>query len=264
MAKKPAGLPGWIATFADLATNLLVFFVLMLSMANVDIQAFREMLGSVRDAFGVKIEGHGLYDPTRMDDANLGEGQGEYLAPEEQAGDEQKEEEPTDTEMAEVKAQEKEKKLREETAKDIQEAIAQTKLQNMVEVQVGSQGIRIRVKGGLMFAPGSGELLPEAFPLLDNLVMVLQKQEYYMMVEGHSDSTPIATAQFPSNWELSGFRASAVLRYLLTWGIDPRRLTSVGLADNYPIAPNENTDGRALNRRVEFILTNKPFRPKID
>ena len=85
-----------------------------------------------------------------------------------------------------------------------------------------------------------------------------------LLVEGHTDSVPITTERFPSNWELSGSRAAAVLRYLIGLGIDPKRLTCVGLADSYPIANNDTKQGRAANRRVEFVLTKQPFRPEIN
>jgi len=68
---------------------------------------------------------------------------------------------------------------------------------------------------------------------------------------------------FPSNWELSGFRASAVLHYLIEQGIDAKRLASVGMADNYPLDSNDTAEGRAKNRRVEFVLAKQSFRPKI-
>ncbi|MEW5722033.1 MAG: OmpA family protein [Thermodesulfobacteriota bacterium] len=146
---------------------------------------------------------------------------------------------------------------------EIQQAINQTQMGQLAEVQMGARGIRIRVKGALLFDAGSAELRPQAKPFLDNLVLVLQKYPYFLLVEGHTDSTPISTPLFPSNWELSSHRAAAVLRYLMTWGIEPGRMTSVGLADNYPLDTNETTEGRAKNRRVEFVLTKQSFRPDI-
>jgi chemotaxis protein MotB len=83
-------------------------------------------------------------------------------------------------------------------------------------------------------------------------------------VEGHTDSVPISTDRFPSNWELSGARAAAVLRHLIDSRIDPRRLTCVGLADNFPLAANSSSEGRATNRRVEFVMTKTSFRPEIN
>lgn len=273
MAKKKesGGAPKWMSTFADLSTLLMTFFVLMLSMANVDIKSFREMLGSIKEGFGVQLEQVGKYQatiPDQIDPSNLKPGEGEWLQRKDEdlylEDIEDEHDEKTDEEKAAEIAKEKERKEQAEAAKEIQEAINQTQMGDMAEVQSGANGIRIRVKGALMFSAGQAALRPEARPFLDSLVQVLQKFEYNLLVEGHTDSSPISTAQFPSNWELSGDRASAVLRYLITWGIDPGRMTSVGLADNYPLDTNETEVGRAKNRRVEFVLTKKAFRPEID
>jgi chemotaxis protein MotB len=73
-------------------------------------------------------------------------------------------------------------------------------------------------------------------------------------VEGHTDAVPIHSAQFPTNWELSTARASAVVRVLAADGVSPDRLTAAGRADLDPIAPETSAAARALNRRVEILL----------
>ena len=268
--KQPAGAPKWMATFADMATLLLTFFIIMLSMANVDIQSFRDLLGSIRDAFGVTVEQHGQFQavkPDEIDPSNLKPGLGEWEPRPDQLHEETEEpplDEAEKKRIEEEKKQARELQERQKAVKDIQQAVKQIGQGKMAEVTMGRQGIRIRVKGKMLFDPGAAEIKDAARPFLDSLVMVLQKFDYHLLVEGHTDSSPIATARFPSNWELSGVRAAAVLRYLITWGIDPARMTCIGLADNYPIAGNKTAEGRARNRRVEFVLTKKPFRPEIN
>lgn len=262
-----------MATFADLSTLLMTFFVLLLSMANMDIQSFKEMLGSIREAFGVRLDIQGQYEPTIPEQVEIkldpGEGEWQDKSADLLAGDTESEmdkefDEATDLEKAEEELKKKEKEELDQAVDDIKAAIEQTQMGDNVEVMAGPNGIRIRVKGALMFGPGSADLKPEARPFLDNLTLVLQKFPYNLLVEGHTDSSPISTARFPSNWELSGDRASAVLRYLITWGVDPLRMTSIGLADNYPLAPNDSPENMAKNRRVEFVLTKKSFRPEIE
>ena len=135
---------------------------------------------------------------------------------------------------------------------------------DMADIKNGSRGIRMRIKGALLFDPGKAALKKTALPLIDSLAEVLYKRGYYLLVEGHTDASPISTERFPSNWELSGARAAAVLRHLIVTGIDSKRLTCVGLADSYPLAENDSEQGRAENRRVEFVLTKQPFRPEIN
>ena len=272
--KKKSGSPAWMATFADMSTLLLTFFVIMLSMANIDVQSFKELLGSVHNAFGVQLEQTGVFqaaDPKEIDTSNLKPGEGEWetkkedtLISDSQAAKMIQEEEQTAQQIEAAKVAEAEKAERQEMAKDIKEAVDQAQLGDQVEVNAGSQGVRIRVEGTLMFDPGSADLKPSAYPFLENLVQVLQKFDYFVLVEGHTDSQPISTPRFPSNWELSGDRASAVLRFLITWGVEAARLTAVGLADNFPLAANDTAEGRSKNRRVEFILTKQSFRPEID
>ena len=231
-----------MTTFADLSTLLLTFFIIMLSMANIDIQNFRDMLGSVKDAFGVQVKERGEYQAVVK----------EVEKPK------VKQEDPADDNVKTA-----EKTEREEASKDISDAIKQTNMGELAQVSMGSRGIRIRVKGKLLFDPAQANIKIQAKPFLDSLVKVMKKFKYFLLVEGHTDSSPISTDRFPSNWELSGARASSVLRYLTMKDIDQKRLASVALADIYPIALNKTKEGRMKNRRVEFVLTKQPFRTEI-
>jgi len=264
--KKPAGSPRWMATFADLSTLLLTFFVIMLSMSTIDLEKFRDLLGSIKDAFGVQTKVTGEYQaasPEELESLKLDPGEGQWQQIKERyqedAGEQEEEKE---TEAAREKKAEQEKL--DKAVEEIKTAVNRTRLGEQTEITRGLHGIRIRVKGALLFNAGQADLKEEAKPFLDHLVLVLEKFDYFLLVEGHTDSTPIATSKYPSNWELSGARASAVLRYLITWGIPPQRLTSIGLAELYPLASNDTAEGRAENRRVEFVLTKKPFRPAIN
>ena len=262
-AAKSGGSAKWLTTFADLSTLLLTFFVIMLSMANVDIEKFREMLGSVKDAFGVQFDRKGDYqarlDPEQLEQMRRSEM--EKQRPQDQSKQAYQESEILAAAKEQREARER-AKLR-QAAYEIREAIDESDMGDMAEIQSGTKGVRVRVKGTLLFDPGEAELKAQAKPFLDNLIVVLNKSDYFLLVEGHTDSMPIATQRFPSNWELSGNRASMVLRYLISKGIDRERLTCVGLADTCPLATNDTGEGRARNRRVEFVLTKQRFRPAI-
>jgi len=75
-----------------------------------------------------------------------------------------------------------------------------------------------------------------------------------LRIEGHSDSSPIQSKVYPSNWELSAARSSAVVRYLVKLGIEPKLLAAVGYADSRPVADNKSKESRAKNRRIEFTV----------
>jgi chemotaxis protein MotB len=243
-----------MTTFADLSTLLLTFFVLMLSMANIDIQKFRELLGSVKDAFGVQIHVKGDYQ------AAINE---ELIQKQTMAAKNTTESAPKSPSGAFSESSERFSD-QQEAIDEIRNAINQTNMGEMADIRGGIRGIRMRIKGALLFDAGKAELRPQAFPLLNSLSDVMYRRDYYLLVEGHTDAIPISTERFPSNWELSGARAAAVLRHLIAEGIDSKRLTCVGLAASYPLADNDTEQGRAANRRVEFVLTKQPFRPEIN
>lgn len=124
-----------------------------------------------------------------------------------------------------------------------------------VLVQKVKGGVELRIQDKILFEPGSASLKSAANEVLDRLVGVLAPGVQPITVEGHTDDVPISSGRFPSNWELSSARASAVVRYLVEQGVPARRLRAVGYADTVPIAPNDTDEGRARNRRVALLLS---------
>jgi chemotaxis protein MotB len=125
-----------------------------------------------------------------------------------------------------------------------------------VQTIIERRGLVVRVlTDNLLFASGSATLKPGADQLLDEVAQLLNLDPSHpITVEGHTDNQPIATAQFPSNWELSTTRATNVVRFLISRGVIASRLGAVGYADLHPIASNATAAGRAKNRRVEIVL----------
>ncbi len=114
------------------------------------------------------------------------------------------------------------------------------------------------VSGESLFASGSADLNPQARPLFERLASIFKKfPDYTVNIKGHTDNVPIATDQYPSNWELSAIRATTVLQYFIQQGMDPRMLTATGYGDSMPKVPNISDANRAENRRVEFVLEKK-------
>ncbi len=223
------GVPDWVMTFADLSTLLFAFFVLLLSFANMDVIKFREMLGSVQSAFGVSKKTHGEYQPTMQ-------GEGSQMGS-------------TET-MTEGEYQQ----MSHEMEDKLKEVIQKTGMEQNAEVISGPLGVTVRVKGMTFFAPGSAQIKRSGAPFLNGIAVLMSKFPFQLVIEGHTDNVPIKTRQFPSNWELSAYRATVVLRYLLFKKIDPHRLMAVGYASTHPIATNDTAEGRAANRRVEFVF----------
>ncbi|KXS39482.1 MAG: chemotaxis protein MotB [Halomonadaceae bacterium T82-2] len=123
-----------------------------------------------------------------------------------------------------------------------------------VSVSRSDAGLNLRIQDHLLFASGQADLTRPGATVLHRLVALLERTRGTISVEGHTDDVPIHTARFPSNWELSSARASAVLRYLQEQGITADRLRAIGYADTRPLRPNDSPDDRAANRRVELVI----------
>ncbi len=248
----PIGNKRWMATFADLITLLLTFFVIMLGMARVDIERFQQALNSLRKDRGV--------DENMK---NIDAGADSLLSMNSSSRDDADDISFADLIRGDthvyVNKAEVEKDLQEMMAA-LEQLVKENNLENDVSLELSPNGIRLRVKGKIMFDPGHAEIKPIAFRFINGIAKALRKSEFFLLVEGHTDSTPIATSKYPSNWELSGARACSVIRHLINRGIDKFRLSAIGYADNYPIAINSVEGGRSLNRRVEFIFTKFPTR----
>jgi chemotaxis protein MotB len=126
-------------------------------------------------------------------------------------------------------------------------------------------GDRFVFPSDVLFDPGSAELKPGAAAQLNQLSTALKEIEgsippelaWVMRVDGHTDISPINTAEFPSNWELSSARAISVVRYLMGQGIAPEHLVAAGFGEFQPIASGESDDALAKNRRIELKLTER-------
>lgn len=123
-----------------------------------------------------------------------------------------------------------------------------------VEITHDERQVRVEISDAILFDPGSAELRGDGRGLIDRIVPILTVQTGAIHVEGHTDTTPIANARFPSNWELSSARATAVTRYLVDEGLPAERLRAVGLADTHPLTDNKTPEHRARNRRVTLVL----------
>ncbi|MEX3977613.1 flagellar motor protein MotB [Paraburkholderia sp. EG287A] len=124
-----------------------------------------------------------------------------------------------------------------------------------ITIVPAARGVEIGINAKILFNAGDATLLPDSLGVLGRIAEVLRAAPAgNILVEGHTDSTPIANAKFASNWELSSARAGAVVRFLVERGIEPHRLAAIGRADNFPLVAGNDPASRALNRRVTLIV----------
>lgn len=145
----------------------------------------------------------------------------------------------------------------------VQQLIIQYGLQDSVNVQITSKGVEISFKEKATFDKGKAELKPEIFPILTAMARLFNEKgidRRKIIVEGHTDSLPISTKEFPSNWELSTARAGTVVRFLTEKKLDPRRFEAVGYADTRPkVEYTHPVYGQPENRRVVIVVSPEPY-----
>jgi chemotaxis protein MotB len=134
-------------------------------------------------------------------------------------------------------------------------AIAGNKdLRDRTRISMTERGLVVSLTEAGFFPPGDQGIREDALSLLDAVADVLNASNVQVRVEGHTDSTPISTSRYPSNWELSSARATTVLGYLVKKGVATSRLSVAGYAGERPIADNSTPEGRAMNRRVDLVI----------
>ena len=124
-----------------------------------------------------------------------------------------------------------------------------------VDVSEDANAVRFRLSSEFLFQPGGADLTQAGYPVLDELIPVLNADPTLrLVIEGHTDNTPVRSARFPSNWELSTSRAAAVARYLVEHGVAPQRIQASGFADTRPIGGKDNPVDQRANRRVDLVM----------
>ena len=215
------GAPSWMVTYGDMMSLLLTFFVLLVSFSTIQEAKFYEAIQSLQGALGV------LKSP------------------------------PTAREMKKLVVPELVRREREEILyefRQLEQSLLDAGLDAQVDLRLTGDGIQFKIDDSFLFASGSADLRRESSPVLEKLAVFLGKFPQDVEISGHTDSVPIRTVRFPSNWELSSSRAIAVARFFQERDLDPQRIRAVGYGEYRPLATNETAAGRASNRRVEIFL----------
>jgi chemotaxis protein MotB len=150
--------------------------------------------------------------------------------------------------------QEKRNKELLETVEQVEKFVKESGLSQSMAIDRAADRLVIRMTSAILFSEAQAALTPQAERVLSGLTPVLAKAPSRLRVEGHTDDVPIRSAHFPSNWELSTARAISVIRYLEEHGIARERLSVAGYGEHHPLAPNDSSERRALNRRVEIVV----------
>ena len=127
--------------------------------------------------------------------------------------------------------------------------------QGVVSLETSDHWIELSLPNSMLFNSGDAEPHYDSFAVIEKVAKVLRDRDNAVKVEGFTDNQPIRTGRYPSNWELSTARASAVSRMLVMQGIEPERLAAIGYGEHQPVARNDTEEGRRRNRRVILLIS---------
>jgi chemotaxis protein MotB len=224
----------WLLTYSDLITLLMILFVVMYAMSNVDSQKYSQVVKSLSSGFG-----------TGQTIVATGSGGDSIL----QA--------PIIPEQSSDSAEKKEMNSME---KEVENFISENSLQDSISTAMEERGFVISFKDNIFFDSGKAEVRNEMKDKLNSIASVLNKMDNYVRVEGHTDNVPISTREFSSNWQLSAIRASNVTEYLIKYAhMAPEKLSSIGYGEYRPIESNDSEAGRSKNRRIDIVLLNSKY-----
>lgn len=231
--KKPDGLR-WMLTYSDLITLLMIFFIVMYSMSQVDQTKYKQLSESLSIAMGggKTIIGEDNNSSIKNDV----------------------------TQMDELDSSQDEEKKLEELKKKVDKYLQENGMSKNVSTSIDERGLVISMNDTLLFDTGKADIRPEFQQELTEMGKILNQLGNYIRIEGHTDNVPISNDEYSSNWKLSCDRASNVTEFLIMKsGIQPQKLSAIGYGEYRPIADNSSEAGKAKNRRVDIIILNSKF-----
>jgi chemotaxis protein MotB len=257
--KHGRGSPAWIVTFADLATLLLTFFILLLSFAEMDVEKYRAMANSMAVAFG---SNQVLGDAVGGSPLTLIESDTVSLPePMETATDEPE----FIDERAEADAPTKIPAGVIDLASRMIEELEPEVASEALSVNYDESRVVIRFSEEAAFRSGEAAIKPAMVPIIERVVEVLSGCSGDVLVAGYTDDRPIASGRYRSNWDLSAARAVSVVHELvLNRQVPAERVVAAGRAETNPLVPNDSPENRAKNRRVEIAIRNPQCDDSVD
>lgn len=239
----------WAIPYGDLITLLLAFFVVMYAVSSINEGKYRVLSESLKAAFK---GGPRSLSPVQIGDPTVGgprAGTSTGIGP---------------TQALDLTASTQPSRMigdgsglaaqLSEMADELESVMEPLIDDELIAVNREGGWVEVEIKTDILFPSGSAQIQPKAEALLQSLSDIVAPLPNTIRVEGHTDTRPISTARFPSNWELSAARAARIVREFETLGIDSARLVVAGMGEHHPVADNGTTEGRSRNRRVAVVI----------
>ena len=247
----------WAIPYGDLVTLLLAFFVVMYATSSVNEGKYKVLSDSLNAAFRGAPR---TMEPIAIGDKPAKSKGGETLAgikpgqvikfDADKVAEPKNEQAPDDSAALQGHLQ--------KMSDDLETAMQELIDQEMIRIQRAPSWVEVEIKADILFPSGSAEIESSALTVLDRIASILAARPYPIRIEGHTDTRPIKTSQFPSNWELSAARAARIVRLFEAHGIASSRMVVAGMGENRPLTDNNTAEGRNRNRRVTIVILGKP------
>ncbi|WP_339214272.1 flagellar motor protein MotS [Ornithinibacillus sp. FSL M8-0202] len=243
------GAPKWMVTYSDMVTLILVFFILLFSMSQIDAAKFE----AISESFKNRMIFDFFPSPVPMDN------------PTENTSTEEKGQTTNEFDMP----VNDDKKSDSDTAEDslsnlmdeVEAYLDEHSLNHVISANRSERGVELVLQDSILFDSGEADILPSAHPFLTKVGNLLSQINNDIKVEGHTDDVPMSSYRYPSNWELSGARASSVVRLLVEENnLDEDRFSIAGYSDTKPLVPNDSASNRSKNRRVEIVILEESYK----
>jgi chemotaxis protein MotB len=250
--ESPENAERWLLSYADFITLLMVFFVVLYAMSQIDANKYETLSHSLNAALsggtGILDSNSGVISPDSGGDSYHLSLSPPSSSTAEEAANATEANQHTAADTSEVQSMEKLEGV-------LKTYFAEHLLENAASMNIDERGLVISLNDTILFDLGSAEIKSDSRRTVVQVGEALNTLDNYIRVEGHTDNLPIKTAQYASNWELSATRATHVVRLLIDQAnVPPQKLSAVGYGEYKPVADNVTTEGRGRNRRVDIIL----------
>ncbi|MCG5103831.1 flagellar motor protein MotS [Oceanobacillus alkalisoli] len=248
--KPDKGAAKWLVTYSDMITLILVFFILLFSMSRIDQIKF--------EAVAESFQNREVLDflPSVVPNSYPQEGNNTAESGKDESDD------PIDVNVsrdAYISKQQEEESLN-ELVESVEAYLDEHALNDEITAAITERGVLLVLQDSIFFNMGEAVILDEGKPFLEEIGSLFSQMPNDIKVEGHTDTRPINTYRYPSNWELSGARASSVVRYLIEeFNLEESRFSIAGYGDTRQVAPNDSEENMSLNRRVEITILNTDY-----
>lgn len=250
----------WLISYADFITLLFAFFVVMYSISQVNDSKYRVLSDTFVEAFNQPANTQKNSEPQENVSPST-----TIITPIDMGKTTVTETAPPD--VAEPVTPDEPIKTSDELAQIsdlVTEKFTQLINDQMIQVSSNELWLQIELKDSILFSSGSADTSEQAQKIFDEIAGILKSYSNPVQVEGFTDNIPIKSVKYPTNWELSTARASAIVKYLAGKGVAPERLSAVGYGEYQPVAANDTEQGRAQNRRVTIMVAKRKMdRPKV-